>query len=129
LNEVKKGQGGTLLVTGSHKSVYTAPPDIQNPDSDIWSTYGCPGGSLLFFTEAITHSATPWTDETTDRVAIFNLYNTIGAKWSNWHPHPDLLAAMPPKRQSLFRDVRCAANRIGGNGRYHGGNLSDVRVK
>ena len=35
---------------------------------------------------------------------------------------------MPPKRQSLFRDVRCAANRIGGNGRYHGGNLKDIKA-
>ncbi|MCY3681377.1 MAG: phytanoyl-CoA dioxygenase family protein [Gemmatimonadetes bacterium] len=129
LAPVQKGKGGTLVVSGSHKAVYAAPESIRDPNSPIWDTYECPAGSLLIFTEAITHSATPWTDETTDRVAIFNLYNTIGAKWSNWHPHPDLLASMPPKRQSLFRDVRCAANRIGGNGRYHGGNLSDVRVK
>ena len=75
LNEVKKGQGSTLLVTGSHKSVYTAPPDIQNRDSDIWSTYGCPGGSLLFFTEALTHSASPWDNTENDRIAVFNLYS------------------------------------------------------
>ena len=127
LAPVQKGKGGTLVVSGSHKAVYAAPESIHDPNSPIWDTYECPAGSLLFFTEAITHSATPWTDETTDRVAIFNLYNTIGAKWSNWHPHPDLLASMPPKRQSLFRDVRCAANRIG-DGRYHGGNLKDIKA-
>ena len=49
LNEVKKGQGGTLLVTGSHKSVYTAPSDIQDPDSDIWTTYGLSGRFTALF--------------------------------------------------------------------------------
>nr|HMN31148.1 phytanoyl-CoA dioxygenase family protein [Caldilineaceae bacterium] len=61
LNPVEKGQGGTLFITGSHKAVYTAPEAINDPDSPIWETYGCPPGSLLFFTEALTHSATAWT--------------------------------------------------------------------
>ena len=105
LNEVKKGQGGTLLVTGSHKSVYTAPPDIQNPDSDIWSTYGCPAGSLLFFTEALTHSATTWTNTENDRIAIFNLYSPVDSGFAKvYQPHPKLLEKMPSLRQTLFRD-------------------------
>ena len=105
LNEVKKGQGGTLLVTGSHKSVYTAPSDIQDPNSDIWSTYGCPGGSLLFFTEALTHSATEWTNTENDRIAVFNLYSPVDSGFAKvYKPHPKLLAAMPPIRQTLFRD-------------------------
>jgi len=128
LNPVKKGQGGTLVVSGSHKSAFAAPESIHDPNSPVWDTYECPAGSLLFFTEAITHSATYWTNEENDRVAIFTLYNTIGCKWSAWNPHPELLASMPPKRQSLFRDVRCANNRIDGDSkRYHGANLSDVR--
>lgn len=105
LNEVKKGQGGTLLVTGSHKSVYTAPPDIQNPDSDIWTTYGCPGGSLLFFTEALTHSATEWTNTENDRIAVFNLYSPVDSGFAKvYQPHPKLLAEMPPLRRTLFRN-------------------------
>lgn len=105
LNEVKKGQGGTLLVTGSHKSVYTAPPEIQNPESDIWSTYGCPPGSLLFFTEALTHSANPWTNTDNDRIAIFNLYSPVDSGYARvYKPHPKLLEEMPPLRRTLFRN-------------------------
>ncbi len=104
LNEVKKGQGGTLLVTGSHKSVYTAPGEIQHPHSDIWSTYGCAAGSLLFFTEALTHSATTWTNTQNDRLAIFSLYSPVDSGFANvYQPHPKLLSEMPPLRQTLFR--------------------------
>lgn len=104
LNEVKKGQGGTLLVTGSHKSVYTAPPEIQNPDSDIWSTYGCQPGSLIIFTEALTHSANPWTNTDNDRMAIFNLYSPVDSGYARvYQPHPKLLESMTEMRRTLFR--------------------------
>jgi len=104
LNPVKEGQGGTLLVTGSHKAAYTAPPDIQDPASSVWSTYSCPAGSLLIFAEATTHSGTKWTDEEFDRIPIFNLYNPVDSGWApRQRPHPKLLEEMPPLRRSLFR--------------------------
>lgn len=105
LNEVKKGLGGTLLVTGSHKSVYTAPSEIQNSESDIWTTYGCPPGSLLFFTEALTHSASFWTNTDNDRIAIFNLYSPVDSGFVRvYKPHPKLLESMPMLRRTLFRN-------------------------
>ena len=114
LNEVKKGQGGTLLVTGSHKAVYTAPLDIQDPKSDIWTTYGCPPGSLLFFTEALTHSANPWTNTENDRIAVFNLYSPVDSGFAKvYKPHPKLFAEMPPLRQTLFRD-RYVVDKVNG---------------
>lgn len=115
LEPVKKGEGGTLLVTGSHKSVYTAPVDIQNPESDIWSTYGCPGGSLLIFTEALTHSATLWRNTDNDRIAVFNLYSPVDSGFAKvYKPHPKLLAEMPPLRQTLFRNRYVVGNANGG---------------
>ncbi len=113
LNPVKYRQGGTLFITGSHKAVYTAPDSIQSPDSPIWDTYQCPAGSLLFFTEACTHSTHKWTNAENNRVAIFSCYNTVNSKWHDWNPHPKLLEEMPPKRQTLFRPVRAANNLIG----------------
>ncbi|MEZ4616130.1 MAG: hypothetical protein R2867_11600 [Caldilineaceae bacterium] len=80
LNPVRKGEGGTLLVSGTHKGVYQAPTSINDPNSPIWETYECPPGSLLFFTEALTHSATPWTNSHNDRVAIFSCYNTVNSQ-------------------------------------------------
>ena len=113
LNPVKYRQGGTLFITASHKAVYTAPDTIQSPDSPIWDTYECPPGSLLFFTEALTHSTHQWTNTDNDRLAIFSCYNTVNSKWHDWDPPPKLLAEMPAKRQTLFRPVRAANNLIG----------------
>ena len=111
LNPVERGCG-TLLVTGSHKAVYPAPESLQDPESPIWDDYTCPAGSLLFFTEALTHSARPWASADVDRVAIFSCYNTVDTKWHDWDPHPELLAAMPSLRQTLFRPVRAANNLV-----------------
>ena len=113
LNPVEEGNG-TLLVSGSHKSVFPAPPSIQSPDSPIWDQYTCPAGSLMFFTEALTHSGRPWINEEHPRVAIFSCYNSVNARWHNWDPHPELLASMPPLRQTLYRGVYVANNLVGG---------------
>ncbi|MBM3277631.1 MAG: phytanoyl-CoA dioxygenase family protein [Candidatus Handelsmanbacteria bacterium] len=112
LNPVYQGDGGTLLLPGSHKAAYPAPKSIMQPDSPLWVDYECPAGSVLFFTEALTHSGTPWKRKDYERVAVFNCYNTVNARWHNWEPHPDLLAAMPAKRRSLFRPVCCQDNLV-----------------
>ncbi len=111
LNPVRHKQGGTLLVTGSHKAVYTAPDEIQDPDSSVWTTYSCPPGSVLFFTEATTHSAHPWTNEENDRMAVASLYNPVDGGHARMPaPDPRILAAMPPIRQTLFRERFAAGN-------------------
>ena len=113
LNPITEGNG-TLLITGSHKSVFPAPESVRTPESPIWDSYTCPAGSLLFFTEALTHSARPWINQDHPRVAVFSCYNTVNSKWHNWDPHPDLLSAMPSKRQTLYRPVHVAGNLLGG---------------
>lgn len=113
LNAITEGNG-TLVVSGSHKAVFPAPGAIHAPDSPIWDGYTCPAGSLMIFTEALTHSARPWINTEYPRIAIFSCYNTVNSKWHNWNPHPDLLAAMPPKRQTLYRPVHVAGNLVGG---------------
>lgn len=112
LNPVEKGDGGTLFLTGSHKAAFPAPQGIQDPDSPLWDGYSCPAGSVLFFTEALTHSGAAWKNPERQRVSIFNCYNTVGSKWHKWEPHPKHLEAMPPKRQTLFRPVYCQDNLI-----------------
>ena len=78
LNPVQKGCGGTMFLTGSHKGAFPAPQSTEDRNSPLWEDYTCPAGSVLIFTEAITHTGAKWTDETVDRVAIFNCYNTVG---------------------------------------------------
>jgi hypothetical protein len=113
LNPVEHGTGGTMFLTGSHKAAFKRPPSTESPDSPLWETYGCPAGSVLFFTEALCHTGAKWTNPNWDRVAVFNCYNTVNAKWHDWEPHPELLADMPPLRRSLFRPVYAQNNAVG----------------
>ena len=105
LNPVKKFEGGTLFINGSHKAAYKLPESIRDIDSSLWDSYECPAGSVLFFSEATTHSAQAWQNESVDRVPIFNQYNSIGSRFHWWEPPKELLDQMPPKRRSLFRQA------------------------
>ena len=127
LAPVKHGQGGTLLATGSHKAAYAAPDSYQDPRSQVWDTYECPAGSVLFFTEGLAHSTCPWTNTENARVGIFNLYNSVGSRWGKWQPPPALVERMPAQRQTLFRDAHCADNVTGF--RYGGENQRDRRPR
>ena len=75
--------------------------------------------------EALAHSTAPWTNEDNPRVSIFNLYNSVGSRWSAWNPPDELLQEMPPMRQTLFRGTHCADNLPGY--RYGGQNQKDRR--
>lgn len=110
LNPVKSRCGGTMFLTGSHKAAFPPPKTTENRDCPLWEDYSCPAGSVLFFSEAITHTGARWEDDTVDRVAIFNCYNVIGNKWHKWEPHSEHLAEMPFKRRTLFRPVYCQDN-------------------
>ena len=113
LNPVHKGDGGTLFLTGSHKAAFPTPKSvIEDRHSPLWEDYDCPAGSCVIFTEAITHSGTRWINAERDRVAIFNCYNAVNARWHSWRPHPELLADMPPLRRTLFRAVCCQDNDV-----------------
>ena len=73
---------------------------------------GGPAGSLVIFAKATCHSHSPTPATGVDRVAILSRYSHIQTKWHNWEPHPDVLAAMSPMRQTLFRPTRFAGNAI-----------------
>jgi hypothetical protein len=110
LNPVETTDGATLFISGSHKAAYTAPAAAYQHGSPLWDSYACPPGSMIFFTEAVTHSGQPWTNPAYDRMAIFNAYNPVNTRWSMSRPHPEQFNAMPLKRQSLFREAYTKGN-------------------
>ncbi len=117
LSEVNAETNNFRFITGSHKSAYTAPEAVQGQNSPLWDTYECPPGSLFLLTESIMqmngHATSHSTD--VDRVKVSNLYNTVASRWSNWMPHPELLEAMPSKRQTLFRETYAGGNVVNGD--------------
>jgi ectoine hydroxylase-related dioxygenase (phytanoyl-CoA dioxygenase family) len=105
LNEVKKTDGGTKFVTGSHKANLPSPSKFTTPDNDQLESYSCPPGSVFLFTESLLHASTGWDNPDVDRVSIFNCYNSLLCQYHRLDLPHEVVAAMPPKRQSLFRGV------------------------
>lgn len=113
LTDVTVETNNIRFITGSHKSAYPIPAAAQNPNSSLWETYECPAGSLIILTESMTHTQVQ--ASAAERVSVSNLYNTVASRWSNWLPHSQLLEAMPPKRQTLFRETYAGGNVVNGD--------------
>ena len=129
LNPIVKGDGGTLFLSGSHKATFNRPLSTDDENSPLWDSYECPAGSVLFFTEAITHAGVVWKTTERERCAVFNCYNTIGSKWHSWEPPEAVFQAMPSKRQSLFRPVYCQGNAVDPGDKKKTGNAFFSRPK
>ena len=103
LNEVGPGDGVTMFLSGSHKAAFPRPEEVSGKDSPLWETYTCPAGSAVIFTEALCHTGTRWTHPERDRLSLFTCYDTVNSKWGKGCPPAEVIAAMAPKRQTLFR--------------------------
>ena len=102
LSEVKKG-GGTPILSGSHKAAFPVPERFRQFDPSVYEQYECPPGSVLIFSESCWHVGVEWKDATQDRLAIFNWYCSYLAQWHKLNLPPEVVQAMPPKRQTAFR--------------------------
>ncbi len=129
LEEVKAGTGGTSFLSGSHKAHFNyGGPDPYRPNiSDspwemsmraIMEDYSCPPGSVVIFTESLVHAANDWTNPDNPRCAVFNCYNSIWAQWHRLNLSHETIAAMPSKRQSLFRGTWAIGGGPEGNREY-----------
>lgn len=105
LNPVRRGDGGTLFLSGSHRSSFPYPPSVLAPDNPHLEDYACPPGSVLIFTESLLHAATVWKNPEVQRVAIFYAYNHYSAQYHRLNLAHEKVLAMPEKRRTLFRGV------------------------
>ena len=105
LSEVKKGGGGTPILSGSHKVTFPVPERFREFDPLVYEEYECPPGSVLIFSESCWHVGTEWKDADQDRLAIFNCYCSYMAQFHKLNLPEEVVAAMPPKRQTAFRGV------------------------
>ena len=110
---------GNDVPHGSHKAAFPRPEEVSGRESSLWETYTCPAGSAVIFTEALCHTGTRWTNETRDRLTLFTCYNTVNAKWGKGCPPPEVIAALPPKRQTLFRGVWHGMREVPGINQYY----------
>ena len=107
LEEVKKGQGGTSFLNGSHKAHFNYGgsdnfrPNISGSPweeqmRDAMEDYSCPAGSVLIFTESLLHAANDWTNPDNPRCAVFNCYNSVWAQWHRLNLSHEQIENMPP---------------------------------
>jgi hypothetical protein len=105
LNPVKYRQGGTLFLSGSHKSNFKVPESYKDVSHPAYDTYACPAGSVVFFCESLCHSSAAWTNAENDRLCILSHYLHLMCKLHEGAPPIELVKQMPKARQSLFRGV------------------------
>jgi hypothetical protein len=104
LHDVNPGDGGFACVPGSHKSNLPLPAncrDLQKAESFVERVTG-PAGTVLFFTEALTHGPLPWTG-TRERRTIFIKYSPSCVAWAKSIPDPDDFPSLTDRQRALLR--------------------------
>ncbi len=84
LRDVGPGDGGFGCVPGSHKANYPFPPawrDLTQRRDCVRAVTG-PAGTAVMFTEALTHSALPWT-AAHERRTVFFKYAPHPLAWAS----------------------------------------------
>ncbi|MSS71876.1 MAG: hypothetical protein EXS64_10350 [Candidatus Latescibacteria bacterium] len=107
LTEVRKGDGGTHFLVGSHKANFPMHTDHLSIEpgqrSEFLVSYDCPAGSAVFFTENLCHAGPVWQKEE-PRVAVLNAYSHLATHWHRLSTPPEVLAALPREKQAYFRE-------------------------
>ena len=109
LNEVEAGNGGTLLMSGTHKANFAVPECHRVKESGLFETYSCAPGSVLFFTENLCHSGADW-QMPHPRIAIFNCYTHSQAQYHKMNWNTATVAEWPRKRP--IPRARCVGQRL-----------------
>ena len=90
LTDVNKGDGGLVLIPGSHKSNIACPDSIRHYQKHQQQVrqVACKAGSVVIFTEAVTHGAIPWKSEQ-DRRSILTRYTAANLAYVPAYPVPE----------------------------------------
>ena len=108
---------GVLNEVLSHQAL--AGEDCYGFRYDHTYTSHRPAGSAVIFTEGLCHSGTRWNNAERDRLCLFTCYDMVNSKWGKGCPPAEVIAAMPPKRQTLFRGAWHGMGDVPGINRYY----------
>jgi ectoine hydroxylase-related dioxygenase (phytanoyl-CoA dioxygenase family) len=113
LKDVHPGDGGFACVPASHKANFALPSgwaDLSGPLAPPVTAVSCKAGSVILFTESLTHGTMPWKGAE-ERRSIFMKYSPHFMAWSTQRYDPD-----------AYGDLSITARRMleGPNSRYKG---------
>lgn len=105
LSDAEEGDGGFVVVPGSHKSNYPLPDEWRDPnEAGSWlRQVACKAGSAVVFTEALAHGAAPWRAAREWR-SVFIKYSPGAMSSARSYPLPEDVpdAAWTDQQRSLL---------------------------
>ena len=109
LTDVSEEEGGFACIPGSHKANFPIPEDMKRfkngkVDTSLLRSVPCKAGSVIIFTEALCHGATPWNSDR-ERITLFYKYHHAGMKFHRFFPTREALERMTPSQRSFYIEV------------------------
>ena len=104
-------EGDQLAEIQEHQMKFVKDPESLPPDER--NSVGGPSQVLLDHPVIVGIL-----NEDHQRLSLFNLYNTVNSKWGLNSVPDEVIAAMPPKRQTLFRGVWVGAGKVMRDNKY-----------
>ena len=90
LTDVNPGDGGLIVIPGSHKSNFPCPQEMRRYQryQDYVKQITCKAGDVVIFTEAVTHGTLPWTAEHPRR-SLLTRYTAGNMAYVPAYPMPE----------------------------------------
>ena len=105
LSDTGPGLGGFCCIPGSHKAQYRIPQAIQQ-DPEAWPCVvqpTLPAGSVVLFTESLTHGTAAWEGGHERRTLLFK-YCVSQMAWSSRRVKPPAGIELTRRQQVLLRE-------------------------
>ena len=109
LTDIGPGDGGTMLIPGSHKSNFKHPHHDRHRMSPHATVEGLEGaievhmkaGDALLFVDGISHGSAKRANKGIRRIVVYR----YGPSWGNfrhgYQPSPELLERLTPQRRKI----------------------------
>jgi Phytanoyl-CoA dioxygenase (PhyH) len=103
LTDVKPGDGGFCCVPGSHKANFPCPAEVRRFEVSPGCVIQVPirAGSVLIFTEALTHGTLDWAAPYERRALLFK-YSPAHESWGRAGRPEELLAKLTDRQRRIL---------------------------
>lgn len=103
LSDTGPEYGGFCAVPGSHKANFPCPPEVkeQHIGHEAVVVPSAPAGSVVIFTEALTHGTAPWTAGHQRRSLLYK-YSPGQQSWGSNYVQPPADVELTPRQKLLF---------------------------
>ncbi len=116
LNDIGPGDGGTMIVPGSHKCNLQSPlikakngqyKNVveQTEMTPLFKEMHLDAGDAVIFTDACTHGASVRTNDGERRILIYRYSSFWTKNASGFEPSEELLARLTPERRKIVRPI------------------------